>query len=177
MSEERVRKRASRAGGGGRGVTTERRTARAAGAHGLDPLGFLQSKWCDTPEKLQLMKEKEIKHCKRRGQKSPGRGWAVGDGRGWQRKRTRTTGQNRPSGRVTVAWRGGVCPLSHHPGGAGAGQGGRRPAAVPSQSENTHLPLLTLPSHSSPRAGRLAMIAVTGQFFQIAITGHLYPVF
>lgn len=57
------------------------------GAHGLDPLGFLQSKYCDTPEKLMEMKEKEIKHC------------------------------------------------------------------------------------------RLAMIAVTGQFFQIAVTGHLWPIF
>jgi len=35
-----------------------------AGEHGFDPLGFLQSKWCDTPEKLALMKEKEIDHCR-----------------------------------------------------------------------------------------------------------------
>ena len=45
-----------------------------AGAHGLDPLGFLQSKWCDTPEKLQLMKEKEIKHCERRRRHEGGKG-------------------------------------------------------------------------------------------------------
>ena len=49
-----------------RNTTTEVRTGGVAGAHGLDPLGFLQSKYCDTPEKLQLMKEKEIKHCERR---------------------------------------------------------------------------------------------------------------
>lgn len=34
------------------------------GEHGFDPLGFLQSKWCDTPEKLADMKEKEISHCR-----------------------------------------------------------------------------------------------------------------
>jgi len=33
------------------------------GEHGFDPLGFLP-KYCDTPEKLMLMKEKEIKHCR-----------------------------------------------------------------------------------------------------------------
>jgi len=36
----------------------------APGEHGFDPLGFLQSKYCDTPEKLAEMKEKEIKHCR-----------------------------------------------------------------------------------------------------------------
>jgi len=33
------------------------------GEHGFDPMGFLP-KFCDTPEKLALMKEKEISHCR-----------------------------------------------------------------------------------------------------------------
>merc|ERR1719326_2472256 len=33
------------------------------GEHGFDPMGFLP-KFCDTPEKLMLMKEKEISHCR-----------------------------------------------------------------------------------------------------------------
>ena len=32
-----------------------------AGEHGFDPMGFIP-KYCDTPEKMKLMKLKEIKH-------------------------------------------------------------------------------------------------------------------
>ncbi|OUW45970.1 MAG: hypothetical protein CBD47_07535 [Synechococcus sp. TMED187] len=34
---------------------------RRAGEHGFDPMGFIP-KYCDTPEKMKLMKLKEIKH-------------------------------------------------------------------------------------------------------------------
>jgi len=34
-----------------------------AGDHGFDPMGFLP-KYCDTPEKLLVMNEKEIQHCR-----------------------------------------------------------------------------------------------------------------
>ncbi|KAL1498543.1 hypothetical protein AB1Y20_013864 [Prymnesium parvum] len=33
------------------------------GEHGFDPMGFIP-KFCDTPQKMMLMKEKEIKHCR-----------------------------------------------------------------------------------------------------------------
>lgn len=33
------------------------------GEHGFDPLGFIP-KFCDTPEKMALMKLKELKHCR-----------------------------------------------------------------------------------------------------------------
>jgi len=33
------------------------------GEHGFDPLGFIP-KFCDTPEKMELMKLKELKHCR-----------------------------------------------------------------------------------------------------------------
>jgi len=33
------------------------------GEHGFDPMGFIP-KFCDTPEKMMLMKEKEISHCR-----------------------------------------------------------------------------------------------------------------
>jgi len=33
------------------------------GEHGFDPIGFIP-KFCDTPEKMMLMKEKEISHCR-----------------------------------------------------------------------------------------------------------------
>lgn len=33
----------------------------ASGEHGFDPMGFLP-KFCGTPEKLAIMKEKEIKN-------------------------------------------------------------------------------------------------------------------
>ena len=33
------------------------------GEHGFDPMGFLP-KYCDTPEKMQTMKLKEITHCR-----------------------------------------------------------------------------------------------------------------
>jgi len=35
----------------------------APGEHGFDPMGFIP-KFCDTPEKMMLMKEKEISHCR-----------------------------------------------------------------------------------------------------------------
>merc|ERR1712204_133806 len=36
---------------------------RPPGDHGFDPMGFIP-KYCDTPEKMELMKLKELKHAR-----------------------------------------------------------------------------------------------------------------